>query len=342
MKRPPLHPIVWKPPPTPARARQPSGPRPLPPLRVLEVGGTGPEDVALDAEGRIIAGLEDGRIVRLSPDGGRIETLASTGGRPLGIEVAADGRLLICDARRGLLRADPENGEVELLVEGTAGEPFRFCNNAAVAPDGTVYFSDTSRHFGIEHWKADILEHTGTGRLLLRDPDGSVEVLLDGLQFANGVALAPDGSFLLVVETAAYRITRLWLTGSRAGEAEVFADNLPGFPDNLSTGSDGLFWVALPDARNPLVDRLLPMPPFLRVAVWALPERLQPAPKRTVWAMAFDESGNVVHDLQGPGERFHMVTGVRERDGQLYLGSLADTAVAVLTVPEPDGPGPGD
>lgn len=339
MKRPAVRPVVWKPPSMPARARQPSGPQPLPPLRVLEVGGSGPEDVVVDAEGRIVTGLEDGRIVRLSPDGRQIETVASTGGRPLGIEVADDGRLLVCDARRGLLRVDPNGSEVEPLVEEAAGEPLRFCNNAAAAPDGTVYFTDSSRRFGVDHWKGDVLEHSGTGRLLRRDPDGSVEVLLDEMQFANGVALSPDGSFLLVAETCAYRLTRLWLTGSRTGETGVFVDNLPAFPDNLSTGSDGLFWVAMPSPRDPLVDRLLRMPPFLRRAVWALPDRLQPEPKRTVWAMALDHDGTVVHDLQGRGDRYHMVTGVRERDGELYLGSLADTAVAVLTIPQRAGPG---
>lgn len=333
MERPALRPVVWNPPPMPARARQSTGPVPLPPLRVFEVGGTGPEDVAFDADGRVVAGLVDGRVVRLSRDGRLIETVASTGGRPLGVEVAGDGRLVVCDAQRGLLRVDPDGGGVEVLVGEVGGEPMMFCNNAAVADDGTIYFTDSSRRFGIDHWQGEVLEHSGTGRLLRRDPDGAVTVVLDGLQFANGVALAPDGSFLLFAETCAYRITRLWLSGSRAGDTEVFADNLPGFPDNLSTGSDGLFWVALPDARMALVDRLARMPPFLRTAVWAMPDRLQPAPKRTVWTMAYDDTGAVVHDLQGPGQRFHMVTGVRERDGELYLGSLADTAVAALTVP---------
>ncbi|MGH3327500.1 MAG: SMP-30/gluconolactonase/LRE family protein [Streptomycetales bacterium] len=349
MTRPKVRPVVWKPPPVPARSRRSTGPRPLPPLRVMELGGTGPEDVALDADGRVVTGLADGRLLRLSPDGRQVDTIASTGGRPLGVELLDDGRLLVCDARRGLLRVDPATGEVELLVEEAGGQRLVFCNNAAVAPDGTVYFSDSSRRFGIDHWKAELLEHSGTGRLLRREPSGTVEVVLDGLQFANGVALAPDGSYVVVAETGAYRLTRLWLTGSRAGQTDLLADNLPGFPDNVSTGSDGLVWVALPSPRDLVVDRLHQMPPVLRSAVWALPGRLQPAPQTTVWALAFDGTGQIVHDLQGPSRRFRMVTGVRERAGQLFLGSLVDDAVAVLNVPEdlrgtvPDtaGGGPG-
>jgi len=37
-----------------------------------------------------------------------------------------------------------------------------------------------------------------------------------------------------------------------------------------------------------------------------------------------------VHDLQGEGDAFHFVTGMREHQGRLYLGSLVERAVAVL------------
>jgi sugar lactone lactonase YvrE len=332
MRRPPLRPVVWRPPAIPDRARARSGPRPLPPLRRLEVDGTAPEDVVVDEAGRVVTGVDDGRVLRVGPDG-RGEVVADTGGRPLGIELLGDGRLLVCDARRGLLAVDPEGGAVEVLVDRVAGEPMRFCNNAAVAADGTVYFSDSSRRFGIDHWRADLLEHSGTGRLLRRGPGGAVEVLLDGLQFANGVALAADESFVAVAETGAYRLTRLWLAGERAGRADLLADNLPGFPDNLSTGAGGLIWVALGSPRNPLLDRLHRRHPALRRAVWALPERLLPKPVRTLWVLAVDAGGAVVHDLQGPGDDYTMVTGVREHAGRLYLGSLAERAVAVLALP---------
>jgi sugar lactone lactonase YvrE len=322
----------------PERARARSGPLPLPPLRRLEVDGAAPEDVVVDEAGRVVTGVDDGRLLRVGPDG-RVEVVADTGGRPLGIELLGDGRLLVCDARRGLLAVDPAASAVEVLVDRVAGEPMRFCNNAAVAADGTVYFTDSSRRFGIDHWRADLLEHSGTGRLLRCDPEAlargasarAVEVLLDGLQFANGVALAADESFVAVAETGAYRLTRLWLRGERAGRTDLLADNLPGFPDNLSTGPGGLLWVGSP--RNPLLDRLHRRHPALRRAVWALPERLQPKPVRTLWVLAVDAGGAVVHDLQGPGDDYTMVTGVREHGGRLYLGSLAERAVAVLDLP---------
>ncbi len=177
MSKPSIQPAKWQPP-TPV-AKPPA--HNLPQLNILPVPGAGPED-ALFVDDAIYTGLEDGRIVKVSFDGWQIEVVADTGGRPLGLEQHPDG-ILICDAEQGLLLLGPE-GLTTLVAKGEHG--LRVCNNAAVAADGTVYFTDSSQRFDLEHWTADIIEHSGTGRLLRRDPDGAVEVL-EGLQFANGV-----------------------------------------------------------------------------------------------------------------------------------------------------------
>ena len=92
-----------------------------------------------------------------------------------------------------------------------------FCNNAAVAANGDIWFSDSSTVHPIERWKADLVENTETGRLLRRRADGTVEVHVDGLAFANGVALAADESYVCVAETGRRTVVRLWLTGSGPG-----------------------------------------------------------------------------------------------------------------------------
>ncbi|WP_436494841.1 SMP-30/gluconolactonase/LRE family protein [Actinokineospora sp. HUAS TT18] len=327
MGRPKIEPVVWRAPRT--------GPKPkpsLPALTVRQVTGKGAEDVLVDDHGHVFTGVEDGRVLRLTADGRRLDTIADTGGRPLGLELFPDGRLLVCDADKGLLLIDKTHGEIEVLIP--AGPGLRVCNNAAVAGDGTVYFTDSSSRFDLEFWKADLLEHSGTGRLLRRSPDGAVETLLTGLHFANGVALAPDESYVVVAQTGEYCLNRLWLTGDRAGKSDVLVDNLPGFPDNISTGSDGLVWIALASPRNPVLDVLLRTPPKVRQALWRIPEPLQPKEKKVVWVRAVDGvTGRTVHDCFGKVPNYHMVTGVREHDGTVYLGSLNESAIALFDLP---------
>ena len=157
--------------------------------------------------------------------------------------------------------------------------------------------------------------------------------MLDGLAFANGVALAPDESFGVVAETGAYGLRRLWLTGDRAGSVESFGDVLPGFPDNISTGDDGNVWVAIASPRDAALDLLLPRVPLLRRLVWALPQRLQPQPKKLVRVQAYAAGGTLVHDVAGEHPRFGMPTGVRQVGDVVWLGSLESPTVAAFDLP---------
>ena len=303
------------------------------PLSVVPVPGHGAEDVVVDAEGWVFTGTADGAVFRVRPDGARIDRVGDTGGRPLGIELLPDGRLLVCDARRGLLALDPATGHVEELTTLVHGQPMEFCNNAAVHSGGDIWFSDSSRVHGLDRWKADIVENTSSGRLLRRSPDGSVEVVLDGLRFANGVALAADESYVAVAETAGRTVVRRWLTGPRQGETDHLATDLPGYPDNISRGSDGLVWVTVASPTDPVVERLMTGPMPLRRLAWRLPPKVQPRPRRTVRVMAFDDGGGVVHDLAADSSAFHLATGVREHHGRVWLGSLEEPAIAFVEVP---------
>ena len=301
-----------------------------PSFTVHPVPSMGAEDVLVGPDGTVWTGTEDGAIWALDPATGTTRRVADTGGRPLGIELLPDGDLLVCDADRGLLQVSPVNGDVEVLLDRVEGAPMRFCNNAAVAADGTVWFSDSSLHYGVAQWKDDFVQHTRTGRLIRRDPDGTVTVVLDGLAFANGVALAADESYVAVAECRGRTVVRLWLTGPRAGERDHLVTDLPGYPDNISRGSDGLIWVTVASPVDPLVERLGSAPMVLRRAVTRIPEALQPKPKRTIRVQAYDDAGRLVHDLDIDHPGYHMVTGVREHDGRVWMGSLHEPAVAVL------------
>lgn len=323
--KPSIEPLVWSPPP----ARKTAGVRvPLPPLKLLPLPAPG-EDVAIDHAGRLLTGLADGRVVRIDPNGsGAPELIVDTGGRPGGIEVDADQTLIVCDMRLGLLRVYPDHKRFEVLVDGPKNG-IRFCNNAAIAGDGSIYFSDSTRKFDLEHWRADLIANSCTGRLFRRAPDGRLEVLLRGLQFANGVALAKDESFVAVAETGGYRVRRVWLKGPRRGHSDVLIDDLPGFPDNLARDSRGLIWIAIGSPRNALLDQLHRRPPILRKLLWALPDALLPPPSREMCVLAIDDGGRVVHELAGTSPTYHMITGMRAEGDRLYLASLEEPALAV-------------
>ena len=328
----PVDPVAWDAPPAPALEGPYEKNDALAAVRRIAQGvGVGPEDVVVDAEGRVYTGYEDGRVVRFDMDGANPELVADTGGRPLGLVFDNQGRLIVADGYKGLLRVD-ENGRIEVLTTGVDGVPFGFTNNADVAADGRIYFSDASSRFGPEMLAIDdIIEHGGHGRLLRYDPETkNTEVLLAGLQFANGVAVAPDQQSVLVAETGNYTIIRYWIEGERAGEHELFYDNLPGIPDNISSNGRDTYWVALYAPRNSILDAMSGYP-FLRKVAYRLPAFLQPKPAPHAFVIGFSLDGEVTHNLQHVGkDSYHPITGAYEANGKLFLGSLTASSVGVF------------
>lgn len=325
----PIEPVAWEAPPNPGYSGPFARNERLKAIQVLPIGENhGPEDIALDAQHRIYASTHQGRIVRMQADGSNPKNWVDTGGRPLGIDFDNNGNLIVADAFRGLLSITPD-GIITELATAAGGTPIRYANDVDVAADGKIYFSDASTKFGAKKcggtYEAslfDLMEHGGHGRLLVFDPaDGKAKTLLDGLNFANGVAVSHDQTYVLVNETGNYRVIRYWLTGPHKGQAEPFIEELPAFPDNISTGIDGRFWVALVSPRNPLLDKFSDKP-LIRKIMQRMPKFLRPQAVAYGHIIAIDRDGKVVKDLQDPKGGYPINTSVIETEDYLYIGNL--------------------
>ena len=324
----PITPGAWTPPVAPTLTGEYQKNSRLNSVQRLSLGnGHGPEDVALDSSGRIYAGLEDGRIIQLQADGTQPRVFADTTGRPLGLVFNAVGDLIVADAVKGLLAINP-SGQIGTLSTEADGRKYGCLNDLDVASDGTIYFTEASYKFPMSQFTTDLLEHQPNGRLLAFDSrTRQTRTVLKDLYFANGVAVSPDQSFVLVVETGVYRVRRVWLSGPKKGETDVFIDNLPGFPDGISSNGKGQFWLALVTPRDAVFDKILPLP-FVRKIVFRLPKFLQPAPKRYSFVLELDSSGHVVDNLQDePPDCYAQIANVVERNGVLYFGSIGETTV---------------
>lgn len=152
------------------------------------------------------------------------------------------------------------------------------------------------------------------------------------LHYANGVALSRAEDFVLVCETFRYRIVRYWLKGPRRGTHEIWADNLPGFPDGVSGNRRGTFWLALFTVRKDLLDRMHPHP-WAKNLMARLPRYLWPKPRPYGLVLAMDETGRIVRSLHDPdGVHLQTVTSVQEHEGFIYLGSLTNDRIGRLPV----------
>jgi sugar lactone lactonase YvrE len=295
--------------------------------------GHGPEGTAVDAEGRLYTGLHDGRIIRITLPDGTIEELANTQGRPLGIEFDGNGDLIIADATKGLLSM-AQDGTLSVLATDFEGERMKFVDDLAIGKDGVIYFSDASQRYEYGEDIKELFERRPSGRLIAYDPaNGELTLLLDDLYFANGVALSQDETFVLVNETFEHRIMQYWLKGPKAGAAEVFAENLPGYIDNITEAEDGGFWLAVVAARRDDVDNLVDKP-FLRKVVWRVTQATGGSlVTMHSYAVKLDKDGKLLKSLEDDSGHIYMMTSVLEHKGKLYLGSLLNDGIGIIDAP---------
>jgi sugar lactone lactonase YvrE len=332
----PAEPVSWQAPASPGYVGVHAPNTRLSGLRTIDIGGeTGPEHIAIGPDGKLYAAMASGGVLRMDPDGAHQEVFANTGGRVLGFDFDAQGRLIAADAMKGLLAITSARQVSVLADQVRPGDPIRYADAVVVAPDGVIYFTDASTRFSPSQWGGtfeasvlDIMEQSATGRVLAHDPaSATTRVVARGLSFANGIALSSDGHTLFVCETGRYRI---WKVDGRATDldvragspqAQVLLENLPGYPDNLMRGREGRIWVGLVKPRNARVDGLGPQP-FLRKVVLRLPRALWPVPESRGHIFAIDEEGRVVDDLQDPGGSYPETTAATETTDRLYVMSL--------------------
>lgn len=324
-----ITPKIWTPPPLPEWGQNSALSKTA--LIPLSAGQKGPEDITLGPDGMIYTGVESGQILRLDPATGQQSLFADTKGRPLGMQFYPDGKLIVADGIKGLLAVDP-SGVIIPLVSHYQGERMKFVDDLDIAADGSIWFSDATMKYNLHDLLYDFIEMDPTGRLFRYDPVTKALTLeLDNLYFANGVALGPDDSFVLVNETSSGRIMRKWLKGDQAGTIDVFLDGLPGGGDNLSfNGRDG-FWVAMPSLRLPYVEALADKP-FIRKLLGGLPAAWFEPGQMISQVAKIDLNGKLILSLQHPkgqADHFAYITSVNEWDGKLYLGSLTEPSVGI-------------
>jgi len=294
----------------------------------------GPEDATLGRDGSVYVTTEGGRVLRVRHR--VVEEFADAGGRPLGIEVDADGSLVVANAYLGLQRID-ERGNVTTILSSVDGTTPVYPNNLAIARDGKIYFTEASSKYGADKYRGsynasllDIMEHGGHGGVFVFDPaTGASRQLLDDLNYVNGIAISEDNSYLVIAETSNYRVLKYWLAGPRQGETQVLLDNLPGFPDNLKTGRSGRFWMGFAAPRNDLVDKVSDKP-WLRKVIQRFPAALRPKAVPASHVISFDGEGEILMNMHDPSARFPTLTGVLETERSLYLTTLFGNQLPVI------------
>jgi sugar lactone lactonase YvrE len=135
---------------------------------------------------------------------------------------------------RGFALEDPD-GRIQGLGE-IWSDPSARMNEGGCDPDGRFYCGSMAYD-----------QRPGAASLYRLDPDGTVDVVLEGVTVSNGLEWSPDGTLVYYNDTATYSIAvfdydrNAGLTGRR------MLTTLQHRPDGLTVDADGGVWTALSD-----------------------------------------------------------------------------------------------
>ena len=321
--------------------------------RLYEGQVRGPESMVLH-QGVLYTGTADGKVLVIEK--GEVRILTTFGqppcgkttdepncGRPLGMRVDRDGYLVVVDTYKGLYKVNMATGDKHQLFPASMeidGWTPHFLNDLDITTEGIIYLTDSCKHWRRRHFLYCLMQGTADGRLIKYDPvQNTSEVLMNNMLFANGVQLSRKQDYLLVAETGKARILKYHLTGPRSGEVEVFADNLPGLPDNIRRCARGGYWVGLATCRHSssfsLLDFMASRPWTRKVAALFFSiEGLQQKIPACAIVLRVDDQGNIVGSLQDlDGRVINGVSEVLDDMDTLYFGSYKSPFIGMLKSP---------
>ena len=241
----------------------PLSPISLSSLRKIGIGLQRPEDVVVARDGRVWASDQGAACTEILADGS-LRRVGRIDGAPNGINMDADGRIVIANFELGpVQRLDPVTGAVETLCTAVAGRTLTASNYPILDRDGNIWCANSTF---AQPWQA-ALDGRADGMLFRILPDGRAGLMADGIRFANGLALDADESHIYVCETSGCDVVRYRIrSDGRLGPAErygpVLGDPWPttfpdpeamtrlGLTDGCGFDRDGNLWVTLVTANR--------------------------------------------------------------------------------------------
>jgi sugar lactone lactonase YvrE len=177
-----------------------------------------------------------GEVLEIRPDG-LADVLAALPSGVMSIGWDAGGRLLVAGyTDRRLFKL--ENGRLEAFAD-LSGLAAHCLHDMAQDSLGRTFIGHMDYDYAVGQ---DFVPDS----LIRVDPDGSAQVVARDMRSANGMAVTPDDSMLLVAESRAHRINSFEIRPDGTLSDKSIWAKLDTTPDGLCLDAEGAVWVALP------------------------------------------------------------------------------------------------
>ena len=284
----------------------------------------GCEDIEI-FENSLYFGSKNGSIYQLDLPSQNLNEIYRYSGRPLGIAVRSKNEIFVIDPLKGILQVDLLKKTHRQLVAPGGKKQFNFLDDIAYY-NNRLYFTNASKKYRLGQSTEAIVTQEKGGSVWIYDlGSGDMELIKEGLVFANGIDIGPRGEKLYFTETGSYRVYEYEIQSKKIKQ---LASGLPGFPDNLTVTSDGIL-VALFSPQSKILNLFKDNPTILGL-LNKIPHWLKPLPPADSQIVKLDFKGKIVEHLLDTDSDFFPVTSVVQYRENYYFGSLKDQGLGFL------------
>ncbi len=180
--------------------------------------------------------IPTGRLHSYQPESGQ-DTFIEVG-QPLGCAAPARSGKLILGLKNGLAALHPDTVQLTWLAHPEADLPQNRFNDGKCGPDGR-FLAGTM----------DSNEKEASGALYSLSPKGTLKTLQTGVRISNGLTWSADHQTLYYIDTPSRVVTAFdydLVSGEIANSRQVVTVPASfGWPDGMTSDSQGRLWVAL-------------------------------------------------------------------------------------------------
>ena len=227
------------------------------PIQRLHTGTLWAEGPAWNGSGKYLvwSDIPNNRQMRWLEEDGHVSVFRSPAGHSNGNTFDYEGRQISCEhGNRRVVRYE-YNGAVTVLADKWNGKPLNAPNDAVIAPDGALWFTDPG-YGSLQNYEGN------KGTLEIKEAvyrvdlkTGKMEMVTDEIFKPNGLCFSPDYKKLYIADTGAThydkapREVKVWdVDGARLKNGKTFVSMvIPGLGGGLADGIradiDGNVWI---------------------------------------------------------------------------------------------------
>ena len=204
----------------------------------------------------LFSDIPNNRIMRFSEDDGHLSVYRQPSMNSNGNTIDREGRLITCEHSGRRVTRTELDGSITIIADKYNGKKLNSPNDAAVASDGSIWFTDPVYGIGGYYEGVKAEPEQEKHNVYRADPkSGDVKVVADDFVEPNGIAFSPDEKKLYVIDTgftdgpdnpSHIRVFDLNVEAGKLGNNKVFAEMpKPSITDGMRCDRDGNVWCSV-------------------------------------------------------------------------------------------------